>query len=140
MLLHLMGRRLTGLVHDILDMNRIRHGQFTIHPTPVNLANSVRFVLETLSIAPINRDVRLVNQLPDSLPLVLADENRLKQVLHNLLENGMKFTRQGTVAVSAERQGNYLAVSVTDPVEAFLPRRCRSCFNRSFNMEKRKGR
>jgi len=113
-LLHLMGRRLSGLVHDILDMNRIRYGQFSIHPTAVNLGTSVRFVIETLSISSINREVALVNELPQSLPLVVADENRLRQILHNLMENGLKFTKSGTVSISAERRGEQLAISITD--------------------------
>ncbi|MHA7966875.1 ATP-binding protein [Paenibacillus sp. CAU 1782] len=113
-LLHLMGRRLSGLVNDILDMNRIRHGQFVIHPSLVNVGTSLHFVMETLSIAPVNREVRLINELPSELPLVYADENRLKQILHNLIENGLKFTKRGTVSVSAECRDGELAISVTD--------------------------
>lgn len=114
MLLHLMGRRLSGIVNDILDLNRIRHGQFVIHPTPVNVGTSIHFVLETLSIAPINKEVRLVNKLPDALPLVYADENRLKQILHNLIKNGLKFTKRGTVTVSVECLEEEMAISITD--------------------------
>ncbi|OBR66273.1 hypothetical protein A7K91_22815 [Paenibacillus oryzae] len=113
-LLHLMGRRLSGLVNDILDMNRIRHGQFVIHPSSVNVGTSLHFVMETLSIVPINREVRLINELPSELPLVYADENRLKQILHNLIENGLKFTKQGTVSITAECRDGKLAISVTD--------------------------
>jgi len=113
-MLHLLGRRLSGLVHDIMDLNRIRHGQLTIQPTSVDVAMSVRFVIETLSIASANRDVKLVNALPATLPLVRADENRLRQILHNLMENGLKNTKQGTVQVTAERRDEELAVSVTD--------------------------
>jgi len=113
-MLHLLGRRLSGLVHDILDLNRIRHGQLVIQPTLVDVAMSVRFVIETLSIASTNRDVKLVNALPSTLPLVRADENRLRQILHNLMENGLKYTEKGTVRVTAERRGGELAISVTD--------------------------
>ncbi|MFC5406528.1 ATP-binding protein [Cohnella soli] len=113
-MLHLLGRRLAGLVHDILDLNRIRHGQLLIHTTSVNLGLSVRFVMETLSISPVNKEVRLINSLPAKLPLVLADENRVKQILYNLLENGLKYTKKGTVILSAERRGDELAISVSD--------------------------
>ncbi|WP_337104087.1 ATP-binding protein [Paenibacillus sp. YIM B09110] len=113
-MLHLLGRRLAGLVHDILDLNRIRHGQLLIHTTSVNLGMSVQFVMETLSISPVNKEVQLVNALPAKIPLILADENRLKQILYNLLENGLKYTRKGTVSISAERRGDELAISVSD--------------------------
>lgn len=113
-LLHLMGRKLAGLVHDILDLNRIRHGQLVIHPKPVDLHMSARFVMDTLTIAPVKANVRLINRLPETLPFVLADEDRLRQILHNLMENGLKYTDQGEVILSAERRGDWLAVSVSD--------------------------
>ncbi|WP_168929002.1 hybrid sensor histidine kinase/response regulator [Paenibacillus dokdonensis] len=113
-LLHLIGRRLAGLVNDILDMNRIRYGQLQVQLKPVDLYVSTRFVMETLSISPIKSGVRLVCELPPSLPLVLADENRLRQILHNLLENGLKYTDRGTVTISAEIRGELLAVWVSD--------------------------
>ncbi|WP_405451458.1 ATP-binding protein [Paenibacillus sp. HJGM_3] len=113
-MLHLLGRRLSGLVHDILDLNRIRHGQLRIHTTSVNLGMSVRFVMETLSISPVNKEVQLVNALPTKIPLLLADENRLKQILYNLLENGLKYTEKGTVSITAARRGDELAISVAD--------------------------
>lgn len=113
-LLHLIGRRLSGLVNDILDMNRIRYGQLNVHLKPVDLYVSTRFVMETLSIAPLKSSVRLVNELPSRLPLILADENRLRQILYNLLENGLKYTDQGYVSISAERRGDFLFITVRD--------------------------
>ncbi|WP_171655448.1 hybrid sensor histidine kinase/response regulator [Paenibacillus foliorum] len=113
-LMNLVGRRLAGLIHDILDMSRIKHGHMLIHTTAVDLRMSVSFVLETLSITPINKQVIIINELTAGLPLIYADENRLKQILYNLLENGMKFTEQGSIRISAEIRGKELAVSITD--------------------------
>lgn len=113
-LLNLVGRRLAGLIHDILDMSLIKQGKLSIRLTPVDFRMSVRFVQEMLSITPRNSQVIIVDKLPDDLPLVYADENRLRQVLYNLLENGLKYTKQGTVTLSAVVEGSSLAVSVTD--------------------------
>jgi len=120
-LLHLIGRRLAGLVNDILDMNRIRYGELRVHPKPVDLYVSTRFVMETLSIAPVKSGVRLINELAPGLPLVLADENRLRQILHNLLENGLKYTDQGTVSITARRQGELLEITVADTGRGIPP-------------------
>ncbi|WP_165452745.1 ATP-binding protein [Paenibacillus thalictri] len=129
-LLNLVSRRLAGLVHDILDMSLIKRGQLRIRTTPVDVRMTTRFVIETLSITPISSQTVLIDDLPADLPLVWADENRLKQILYNLLENGLKFTEKGTVRISAERRGEELAISVIDtgigiPEEArhtiFLP-------------------
>ncbi|WP_309808275.1 ATP-binding protein [Paenibacillus hunanensis] len=113
-LLHLIGRRLASLVNDILDMNRIRYGELQVQLKPVDLRVSAEFVMETLSITPISNQVALINQLPAELPLVWADENRLRQILHNLLENAIKYTEQGSIILSAERRAEQLAISVTD--------------------------
>lgn len=113
-LLHLVGRRLAGLVHDIMDMSLMKHGELRIRKTGVDLGVTARFVIETLSISPMNPRVKLVNELPAQLPLVFADENRLRQILHNLLENGLKFTDDGTVRISAAIAEDRLVVSVTD--------------------------
>lgn len=113
-LLHLIGRRLASLVNDILDMNRLRYGQLRVQPKPVDLYVSAAFVIDTLSISPVKSNVRLVNRLEAGLPLLWADENRLRQILQNLLENGLKYTDQGKVVLSAELKNNQLAVSVTD--------------------------
>ncbi|WP_127508834.1 hybrid sensor histidine kinase/response regulator [Paenibacillus humicus] len=120
-LLNLIGRRLAGLVNDILDMNRIRYGELRVQLRPVDLYISTGFVMETLSIAPVHPDIQLVNELPPGLPLVLADENRLRQILHNLLENGLNYTDHGTVSISAERQGKMLAVTVSDTGRGIPP-------------------
>ncbi|GAA3413330.1 ATP-binding protein [Paenibacillus hodogayensis] len=135
-LLHLIGRRLAGLVHNIMDMNRIRHGQLSIQPKPVDLNMSTRFVIETLSIAPVNREVRLLNELPSTLPFVLADENRLRQILHNLLENGLKYTDRGTVSISSEIRGAMLAVSIADTGRGIPPHVMGSLFQPYFQYDK----
>jgi two-component system sensor histidine kinase ChiS len=113
-LVNLVGRRLAGLVHDILDMSQIQQGQLYIRATPVDIRMATRFVFEILSITPANSQTFLVDDLPEDLPLVLADENRLKQILYNLLENGLKYTEKGTVRIFAERRGEMVAISVSD--------------------------
>ncbi|MGQ5389435.1 ATP-binding protein [Paenibacillus sp. M.A.Huq-84] len=127
-LMNLVGRRLAGLIHDILDMSRIKHGHMLIHTTAVDLRMSVSFVLETLSITPINKQVILINELDAGLPLIYADENRLKQILYNLLENGMKFTEQGSIRISAEIRGKELAVSITDTGRGIPPGQIKRIF------------
>ncbi|QGG55463.1 ATP-binding protein [Paenibacillus sp. B01] len=121
LLLNRLGRRLAGLVGDILDLNRIRYGELRVQLRPVDMRVSAEFVWETLAIASVNPGIRLLNELPAELPLVLADENRLRQILHNLLENGLKYTERGTVSLSAARQGDMLAVTVSDTGRGIPP-------------------
>lgn len=128
-LVHAVGRRLAGLVHDILDLNKIRYGQLSIHPKPVDLRMSVRFVIQTLSINKDNPDIQIINDVPHDLPLAWTDEDRLRQILHNLVENGIKYTERGSVCVMAEAREDKLAVSVTDTGKGIPPDRIDSLFS-----------
>src|SRR5262249_21537595 len=95
------GKRLTNLVNDILDFSRLRHRELSLHLRPVSLREMVEMVLQLDHILVGTKDLQLINEVPEALPLVHADEDRLQQILHNLIGNAIKFTPSGTVKVSA---------------------------------------
>ena len=102
------GRRLSNLINDILDFSTLQHHTLLLQPRPVQLralADGVLSLSEGL-IRP--KPLKLVNEIPVELPLVQADENRLQQILHNLVGNAVKFTQVGTIAIKA-------ALSEDDP-------------------------
>ncbi|WNQ10056.1 ATP-binding protein [Paenibacillus aurantius] len=113
-LLNQVGRRLASLVHDILDLSKMKQGVLRIDKTAVDVAVSVDVVLDMLSITPRKERVSIQKELPEELPLVWADESRLRQILFNLLENGLKYTSEGTVRILAEEKNGRLAVTVAD--------------------------
>jgi len=96
------GRRLANLVNDILDFSKLRHQTITLQLKPVALREIAEVVL-TLSKPLIGqKNLQLINTIPSDLPPVSADENRLQQILQNLIGNAIKFTNSGTVKVSAQ--------------------------------------
>ncbi|MEM7586415.1 MAG: ATP-binding protein, partial [Acidobacteriota bacterium] len=96
------GRRLSRLVDDILDFSKLRHHSLNLELRRVDLRALADVVL-TLSRSLVgDKALELVNAVPADLPAVAADENRLQQILHNLVGNAIKFTDAGTVEVSAE--------------------------------------
>ncbi|MEM8963625.1 MAG: ATP-binding protein [Acidobacteriota bacterium] len=109
------GRRLGHLVNDILDFSKLRHHSLELDRHSVELQPVVDVVL-TLSRQLVgDKDLRLVNAVELDLPAVDADENRLQQILYNLIGNAIKFTEQGVVEVSAERaDDDHLAIHVRD--------------------------
>jgi two-component system sensor histidine kinase ChiS len=95
------GRRLSNLVNDILDFSQLRHKNIELQLKPVDVG-AIADVVLTLSQPLVgNKELQLVNAIPDHLPPVYADENRLQQILYNLIGNAIKFTASGTVKVSA---------------------------------------
>ncbi len=112
------GRRLGGLVNDILDFSRLRNSDIELQLTTVDMRVVTDLVMSIMRTLAARKNIRLVNLIGRECPLVIGDEDRLQQVLLNLVGNAIKFSDKGDVTVSAETvtQGmqRYLAVSVTD--------------------------
>jgi two-component system, sensor histidine kinase ChiS len=108
------GRRLANLVNDILDFSKLRNETIELQIKPVEM-RAIASVVLTLSQPLLGqKDLQLINTISPDLPTVNADENRVQQILHNLVGNAIKFTDSGTVEISARVVDNQLAISVTD--------------------------
>jgi signal transduction histidine kinase len=114
-------RRLSALVHDILDLEKIKRNELAVHPSGVDVRMTVSVVLDLFSHLIAGKKIRLVNAVPDDLPVVYADGNRLKQIIHNLVGNAVKFTQEGTITISAEIIGDLVKINVED-TGAGIPR------------------
>jgi signal transduction histidine kinase/class 3 adenylate cyclase len=108
------GRRLTSLVNDILDFSRLRHKDLQLQRTPVDIHAAANVVLNLTIPLLAGKSLKLVNEIPLDFPLAEADENRLQQILYNLVGNAIKFTDAGEVVLSARQEGDMLSISVTD--------------------------
>ncbi len=108
------GRRLSGLVGDILDVSRMSKKSLELERQPVDLGALIDVVLSLTRPLVGSKDLELVNAVAPDLPAADADENRLQQILHNLIGNAVKFTEAGTVEVSAVDEDARLLVRVAD--------------------------
>lgn len=109
-----MARRLSSLVGDILDMERIKRNDLPLHLTAVDLKVTVSIVLEVLEYLASGKEIEVVNRIPNGLPPIYADENRLTQVLMNLIENAIKYTERGRVEIRAEQSADEIKVVIAD--------------------------
>ena len=96
------GRRLANLVNDILDFSKLRHNNLELRLKPVDLRAVTNVVLTLSKPLAGKKDLQLINAISTDFPPAAADEDRLQQILHNLVGNAIKFTPYGTVTVSAE--------------------------------------
>lgn len=108
------GRRLKTLVDDILDFSKLKTHHIELQRRPVDVRVLTEVVLKFNEPLVAGKNLILVNALPENLPCADADENRLQQVLHNLIDNAIKFTESGKVTVSAELKNGMLVISVSD--------------------------
>lgn len=93
------GKRLASLVNDILDFSKLRTHDIELRQKPVDLRSLVNLVLRILQPLVEGKDLQLINALPDDLPPLQVDEDRLQQILFNLVGNAAKFTETGYVKV-----------------------------------------
>lgn len=96
------GRRLMHLINDILDFSRLKNRDIVLYRKPVDMRQTAEVVLAVLQPLAAAKKLDLVNGIPKNLPGVYADEERLYQILSNLVGNAIKFTADGFVRVSAE--------------------------------------
>lgn len=108
------GKRLANLVNDILDFSKIKSKDLKLNLKSVDLYSAVDIVMALLNPLRINSSVDMINKIPRDFPLALADEDRLQQILYNLIGNAIKFTRQGEVMVSAEINQSQIQIQVSD--------------------------
>ncbi|MGL5059325.1 MAG: response regulator [Microcoleus sp.] len=96
------GRRLHELVNNILDFAQLKTNKLELNLRSAGLRSIVEVIVTVCQPLVGEKNVKLINAIPADLPLVLADENRLQQILYNLIGNAIKFTHSGTVEVSAK--------------------------------------
>lgn len=109
------GKRLSNLVNDILDFSKLKNHEIVIQQRAVDIRSLTDMVL-VLSRHLLNgKNIQLINNIPDNAPAVKGDENRLQQILLNLIGNAVKFTESGKVEVTTkEKLDGKLTIIVSD--------------------------
>ena len=121
---------MTGLVGDLLDAGRIDAGMLSVSPAPSELCAVVDRVRNTF-VSGGGRQAVLVD-LPEDLPPVMIDRERITQVLNNLFSNAARHSSDlSSIRVGAERNGAYVAVSVSDEGEGIPPSELSHLFRKS---------
>ncbi len=108
------GRRLSNLVNDILDFSRLKEHDLQLQPKPVDIRAIADLCLRINRNMIREKKLLLINQIPDDIPYCYADENRLQQILQNLVANAIKFTHEGTITIDAVRVHDFVEILVSD--------------------------
>jgi response regulator RpfG family c-di-GMP phosphodiesterase/signal transduction histidine kinase len=109
------GKRLTLLVNDILDLSSLKNDDVLLQIKPVDIKQVIQ-VICTLSLPLIRNksDLELYLDVPENITFVMADEDRLLQILYNLIGNAVKFTNAGSIRISAAPRGKMVEIHVDD--------------------------
>jgi two-component system phosphate regulon sensor histidine kinase PhoR len=113
---HENSQRLNRLVDDLLTLSGFELGEMTLYPESLSLTDVLDQVLAVVAERASEKDLRMVTEIPAEAPRIMADRDRLAQILLNIVDNAVKFTPAGgTVTISAlsEEQG-FLTVRIND--------------------------
>ncbi|MGG5575253.1 PAS domain S-box protein [Vibrio diazotrophicus] len=125
-------RSLLHLLNDILDSAKLEKNKMEIEQVPFKLAACVDTVISTLWLSAKNKGIELNLAMADDLPqVVLGAEDRIRQVLMNLVGNGIKFTESGGVSLTVsavEQKPDWIRFSVIDSGIGIDPSRLKSIF------------
>ena len=109
------GEHLLGIINDILDLSKVEAGKLELHEEQIDLASVFRSCARLVEPKAREAGLALSIQAPHTLPLLLADETRVKQIVINLLSNAVKFTpRGGRVSLSARLAADAIEIVVAD--------------------------
>ncbi|MDQ1556307.1 MAG: hypothetical protein QOI02_1309 [Actinomycetota bacterium] len=111
--IHSEAQRLTSLIDDFLDLEKIEAGRFTIALEPFDLTELLQHEVELFALSAANH--RLEFATPDGPLSMVGDRNRIAQVISNLLSNAIKYSPAGgTVTVTTTTHEGFARVCVTD--------------------------
>jgi len=108
-------KQMQRLIQDLLDVARVESGRLSVAPDVIDAADLVREICASNGALAEQKRQRITCTVPDSLPKICADRDRLVQVFGNLISNAMKFTpERGTIAVEARRVNQAVQFIVRD--------------------------
>ena len=135
--MHLEVDKLAQLVQELLELSRVESGRAELKLERVDPSELVRSAVERLRPGAERAGLRLVAEVPDDLPPVLADRTRVENVLLALLHNAVKFTGPGgTISLSVEQDGRYTRFSVADTGMGIPPEDVPRIFERFYKVDR----
>ncbi|MGQ9627565.1 MAG: GAF domain-containing protein [Anaerolineae bacterium] len=106
---------LTALVNDLLDISRIERGKIKLEMQPIQIEEIVSEVAESFRERLAEKNLTLKVEIPEGLPPVKGDPQRVNQILTNLLGNACRYTMSGgEITISAHKEDAFLQVDVSD--------------------------
>jgi signal transduction histidine kinase/DNA-binding response OmpR family regulator len=108
--------QLRDMIGDLVEVTRAQAGKLTIEPRQISLCDLFRPMIQTYEQRAAGKGIAFRTSCPPDLPLVQADSSRIGQVLSNLLDNALKFSTNGAISISGNRDEDdeFVRIAVAD--------------------------
>ncbi len=129
-------RMLSRLVKDLHELSQAESGSLPMDRQPIDFSATLGELIAPFRSVAESKEVRLEIDIPAQLPLVLADEERINQVMHNLLNNALRYTPpDGTITIRVRGAGERLRVEVQDTGEGIPAEHLPKVFERFYRVD-----
>jgi histidine kinase len=133
--------RLKWLIEEMALLSRAEAGQLRVMPRPMAFSTIAQHVMAQFQPQFNNKGVALITSLPPDLPDIVADPDRLEQILINLLSNALRYTpTQGSVTIAAEAHDFFVQISVRDTGIGIPAEHLPQIFERFYRVDKSRAR
>lgn len=133
--------RLKRLVSNLQELSRVESGAYELDRHPVPVVSLISGVFKRLEGQFTEKGVALDLAVPESLPALLVDEDRIGQVLLNLVGNALQYTPAGgQVTISAEQKNHEVQITVSDTGIGLSPEHLPYVFTRFYRVDKSRSR
>ncbi|WP_193556414.1 ATP-binding protein [Paenibacillus lutimineralis] len=109
-----VGRRLTWILNDLIDVMSLQEGNPRLQKKVIFIQPIVTGVMDMLQFNSEVKSVQIENQISEDFPPVIADENRVIQIVFNLLHNAVKYTNEGTISIQAFAKDGRAYIVIAD--------------------------
>ncbi len=109
-----ISKKLSVIVNDILDLTKLKQGQLRITAVPIDVHGTVEILIKVFDFIARDKEIQIINDIPKNIPYIYADEIRFGQIISNLLDNAIKYTRVGEVRISANVKGEEVEITIAD--------------------------
>ncbi len=132
--------RLNSLVDDLMTLSRVELGDIRISKTEVDLEQVIDSVFMTLTGKAEKKGLYLKKAVPGGVQTVMADRDRLVQIMLNLVDNGIKFTEKGGIVAGIDETGGKLALYVQDTGIGIPPNHLHRLGERFYRVDRARSR
>jgi signal transduction histidine kinase len=124
------GEHLLSLINDVLDISKIESGSLSLFLQDVDMTEIITSAAKTAQGLLSDKPVTLVTEIAPDLPVLVGDPQRVLQVVLNIVSNACKFTNEGEIRISAQRQNDEILVSISDTGPGIDPADYESVFEK----------
>ena len=132
--------RMTALIEDLLTLSMLESHQMPMNFESLDIKGLINSIIKGFEKQAKDKDIEIVMDIGKEIPKIMADKDRLEQVIVNLVDNAIKYTNKGTVTVSSREVDNMLQIDVEDTGIGIPEKDIPRIFERFYRVDKGRSR